>query len=107
MPNDTLIGLAALAALAAFAVGYGLGRRHPGLRFLNWAEDAAAHGRRHPAWWVAQVIFAVALAWAWTFHPRRTRANVQSWRQDWTAPAPQRGPAMQFRTPDRTAKEPT
>ncbi|MFC9036830.1 hypothetical protein [[Kitasatospora] papulosa] len=93
------------AALAALA-GYGLGRYQPGPRCLNWAEESLGRGRRHPAWWAAQVVFAVALAWTWTVHPRRTLANVRSWREDRTATPPQRGPALQFRTTDHATEEP-
>lgn len=77
-----------LAALLALAAGYAIGRYRPGPRLLNWAEDSLARGRRHPGWWAAQVVFAVALAWAWTVHPRLTAANVRSWREDRIAPAP-------------------
>ncbi|WP_328721765.1 hypothetical protein OHT52_21240 [Streptomyces sp. NBC_00247] len=79
---------AALVAAAALAAGYGLGRYRPGTRCLDWAEGALDKGRRHPAWWVAQLVFAVALAWTWTVHPRRSAANVRAWRKDRTAPTP-------------------
>lgn len=76
-----------LLAVALLAAGYGLGRWRPAPRLLSWAEDAAHRSCRHPAWWAAQVVFAVALAWIWIVHPRRAAANRRSWRQDHTVPA--------------------
>ncbi|MGW1463867.1 hypothetical protein ACWCPT_05865 [Streptomyces sp. NPDC002308] len=83
---------AALIAAVALAAGYGLGRWRPGPRCLNWAEDSLAHGRHHPAWWAAQVVFAVALAWTWTVRPRQSAANVRAWREDRAVAAPDYDP---------------
>ncbi|MEU0181474.1 hypothetical protein ABZ312_09820 [Streptomyces sp. NPDC006207] len=79
------------AALAAVAGGYLAGRLRPGRRLLHWAED------HRPAWSpltpLAALVVLVALAHAWTFHPRRSLANVRSWRADARrAPAPRFNP---------------
>lgn len=76
MNHSTLV-----LATAAAALGYTAGRYRPGPRLLNWAEDHAHGGWRNPANWASQAVFAVALAWMWTVHPRRTLANVRSWRE--------------------------
>ncbi|GAA2770446.1 hypothetical protein XF35_38960 [Streptomyces platensis subsp. clarensis] len=71
----------AVLALAALTVGYVFGRTQPAPRLLSWAEDHAHGGWRNPGNWAAQVIFAIGLAYMWTFRPRRTLANVRSWRE--------------------------
>ena len=86
---------ALVAAAVALAVGYAAGRCHPGERLLSWAEDQAAKGWRSPGCWIAQPIFAAALAYKFAIGPRRFIANVRSWREE---PAP--GPALQV-APDR------
>jgi hypothetical protein len=90
--------LLALAAAAAF--GYLLGRLRPGPRLLSWAEDAAAPGWRTWKFWPAAPIILASLAFMWTVHPRRTLANVRSWRDDQHA---QRSPALTFNRTDRSA----
>lgn len=64
------------------AIGYAVGRARPGPRLLNWAEDAVVPGWRHPMFWPAVPVVLLALAWAWTVHPRRTLENVRSWRAE-------------------------
>lgn len=90
---------AALGVLAGIGVGYALGAREAGPRLLSWAEDATTPGWRTWKFWPAAPIVIIALAWVWTVHPRRTLANVRSWRQ----PPPPRGPALTF-DPDWAAK---
>ncbi|MPY47094.1 hypothetical protein [Streptomyces acidicola] len=77
---------------AVLAVGYALGRARLGPRLLNWAEDATTPGWRTWKFWPAAPIVLAALAWMWTVHPRRTLANVRSWREE-----PKLGPPLEFR----------
>lgn len=67
--------------LAALAAGYTVGRLRPDPRLLSWAEDAAGPGWRTWKFWPAAPILLAALAWIWIVHPRRTLANVRSWRE--------------------------
>lgn len=71
-----------LVAAAALAAGYTLGRLRPGRPLVSWAERNANGGWRNPRNWAAQCIFAVALAYWWTVHPRRPLANVRSWQEE-------------------------
>lgn len=99
-----------LVAAAAYATGYLVGRHAPGPRTLSWAEDHAHGGWRNPANWAAQAVFAVALAWMWTVHPRRSLANVRSWREGRRREeAARRLPPPQIRriTPTTDPQEPT
>ncbi|MFC9736054.1 hypothetical protein ACFWG5_34585 [Streptomyces hydrogenans] len=96
------------AVVAALAAGYLLGRAHPGPRLLSWAEDHAHGGWRNPANWAAQGIFAIALAWMWTIHPRRTLANVRSWREAERREQEARfAPPIRVRRTTPTTEEPT
>ncbi|MGW5691523.1 hypothetical protein ACWEWX_11330 [Streptomyces asiaticus] len=72
----------AAAALALLTAGYALGRLRPGERLPSWAEDAAKPGWCTWKFWPAVPIILIALAWVWALHPRRTLANVRSWRED-------------------------
>jgi uncharacterized BrkB/YihY/UPF0761 family membrane protein len=83
------------AALVLLAAGYALGRLNTGPRLLAWAEDATAPGWRTWRFWLAAPVVILALAWIWTVHPRRTLANVRSWRQ----PPRPLGPPLEFRSP--------
>lgn len=85
-----------LAVAAALAVGYLAGRTRPGPRLLSWAEDAATPGWRTWKFWPAAPIILTAVAFMWTVHPRRTLANVRSWRGD--DPRARRSPAVTFDT---------
>jgi hypothetical protein len=76
-----------IALILAVAVGYTLGRARLGPRLLNWAEDATGPGWRTWKFWPAAPIVLAALAWIWTVHPRRSLANVRSWRRE-REPAP-------------------
>ncbi|MFF1358798.1 hypothetical protein [Streptomyces sp. NPDC058297] len=76
---------------AALLAGYALGRYQPGPRLLSWAETATAPGWRTWKFWPAAPIIVAALAWIFAMHPRRTLANMRSWKNP-TA----RGPAMTF-----------
>jgi hypothetical protein len=82
---------AVVLALAAALLGYLAGRTRPGAALLDWAEDAARPGWRSPTAWAAVPVILVALAWMWTVHPRRTAANMRSWK----AGPPARSPAVQ------------
>jgi hypothetical protein len=76
----TVILHIAITAAAALAAGYVLGRIRPGRRLLAWAEERS-YGPHGPAWWAAQAIGLVAVAWMVTVHPRRSAANRRSWRE--------------------------
>lgn len=81
-----------LTIATALAVGYLLGRCRPGPHLLDWAMGRA-NGSHAPGWWLAQTVLAARLAYIWTVHPRRTLANVRSWRQaERREPAPQIDP---------------
>ena len=66
-------------ALAALAVGYLLGRIRLG-GIVDWAEDWTTPGWRTWRFWPAAPVAVVCLALVWIVHPRRTLANVRSWR---------------------------
>lgn len=68
----------ALIALALI-VGFVLGRARPG-RIVDWVEDWTTPGWRTWRFWPAAPFAVVCLAVVWVVHPRRTRANVRSWR---------------------------
>ena len=85
----------ALIAVSALAVGYILGRAPLGQRLLSWAEDATAPGWRTWKFWPAAPVVIAAVAWLWIVHPRRSLANVRSWRDD------HQEPAAQYRRPAR------
>ena len=76
-----------LAAAVALAVGYVLGRARLGIRIVNWAEDAATPGWRTWRFWPAAPVVLAAIACVWIVHPRRSLANVRSWRRA-TGPDP-------------------
>lgn len=84
-----------VALVAAGAVvGYWTGRLGLGGQVDRWAHAAGHRGRRSPLWWLAQAVFALEVAYAWTVHPRRTRANVKAYRAWLNAP---RSPAVKVR----------
>jgi hypothetical protein len=87
----------AAAGLCMLAVGYVLGSREAGPRLLSWAEDATTPGWRTWKFWLGAPVIILALAWMWTVHPRRTLANVRSWRQ----PPRPLGPPLRFRSVQR------
>ena len=75
---------------ALLVAGYAIGRARLGPRLLSWVEDATSPGWRTWKFWPAAPIALAALAWVWAVHPRRTLANVRSWRQEIElAPAPE------------------
>lgn len=79
---------AALVAAGVIA-GYLVGCARLGRRLFDWAEDQDGRRRWYdPRLWLALPILAVALAWVWTVHPRRSAANRRSWREDRREPAP-------------------
>lgn len=69
-----------LAVAVVLAAGYWAGRIRPGQRLDEWA-DRQVGGPHGPAWWAAQIIMAVEIAYLSAAHPRRTRANVRASRQ--------------------------
>lgn len=71
-----------LALAAALAAGYVLGRARFGPRLISWAEDATSPGWRTFKFWLGAPVVVAALAWVWTVHPRRSMANVRSWRRE-------------------------
>ena len=79
-------------AVTALFVGFVLGRARLD-RIVNWAEDWTAPGWHTWRFWLAVPFAAAALATVWIVHPRRTLANVRSWRAgERLHPAPQRDP---------------
>lgn len=106
-------GGAMAVAAAVVVASYWAGRVRLGRRMLSWAEDRDA-GPHGPAWWAAQGIGLVAVAWMLTVHPRRVAANRRSWREARNQqrspavgiPRVRRAPAPQF-DPDWAAKRDT
>ncbi|GAA3590782.1 hypothetical protein [Streptomyces osmaniensis] len=94
-----MLTVIAVTTAVALPAGYLLRDQNAFPRLLSWAEDATSPGWRTWKFWPAAPVIIVALAWMWTVHPRRTLANVRSWRQ----PPPPRGPALTF-DPDWAAK---
>ena len=76
-----------LAATAALIVGHWIGYA----RLLSRHFELAERQRSGVRLWLAQPVLAVAIAWMWTVHPRRTLRNVRSWRE-----APRRSPAVRI-----------
>lgn len=70
---DWLYGVALLAA------GFALGRARLD-SLVNWAEDWTSPGWRTWRFWLALPIAVTVLALVWIARPRRTLANVRSWR---------------------------
>lgn len=68
-----------LALLAMLAAGFTLGRVRSD-RIINWAEDWTAPGWKHWRFWPAAPVAVACLTLIWVLHPRRTLANVRSWR---------------------------
>lgn len=93
---------AALCAAVAVVAAYWAGRVRLGRRVFAWAEDRS-DGPHGPAWWAAQAVGLVAVAWMLTAHPRQSAANRRSWREARDA---RRGPAPAF-DPDWAAKRGT
>jgi len=81
-----------LAVLVVAVAAYWAGRLRPGQRLLDRAEDRA-DGPHGPAWWAAQAVLAVAVAWVLTTHPRRSATNRRAWREARNAPL---SPALTF-----------
>lgn len=89
-----------LAIAAALAVGFALGRARLD-RIVNWAEDWTTPGWRHWRFWPAAPVAVAALAAVWVLHPRRTLANVRSWRAgERLHPAPEYDPEWSTRRQD-------
>jgi hypothetical protein len=68
-----------LLLAAALAVGFALGRARLG-GIVSWAEDWTAPGWKRWRFWAAAPVAVACLALLWIVHPRRTLANVRSWR---------------------------
>jgi hypothetical protein len=80
------------AIAAALAVGFALGRARLDT-VINWAEDWTTPGWRTWRFWPAAPITVACLALVWILRPRRTLANVRSWRAgERLHPAPVRDP---------------
>lgn len=85
--------LTAMLMAAAAVAGYWTGRMRIGRRVLDWAEDQDDNRRWYdPRLWMALPVLAATLAWIWTVHPRRTRANVRANRAWLNAPTQPRRP---------------
>lgn len=84
--------MTALLIVAALAVGFALGRVRLD-PIVSWAEDWTTPGWKRWRFWPAMPVAVTALALIWVVHPRRTLANVRSWRAgERLHPAPQRDP---------------
>lgn len=96
----------ALVIVAALAVGFALGRVRLD-RIVDWAEDWTTPGWRTWRFWPAAPVVLAAVALVWVVHPRRTLANVRSWRAgERLHPVPQRDPEWAAkRLPDHTVDE--
>lgn len=68
-----------LLIAAALAVGFALGRARLD-HIVDWAEDWTTPGWRTWRFWAAAPVAVACLALVWVVHPRRTLANVRSWR---------------------------
>lgn len=68
-----------LVVLAALAVGFALGRARLD-SVVDWAEDWTAPGWKHWRFWPAAPVAVACVALLWIVRPRRTLANVRSWR---------------------------
>jgi len=64
---------------ALLAGGFFLGRARLD-RIVDWAEDWTTPGWRTWRFWPAAPVAVACLALVWIVHPRRTLANVRSWR---------------------------
>jgi hypothetical protein len=92
-----------LLVLAAGALlGYLTGRVRPGVLLYDWALNAVCRGWRSPTAWAAAPVALAALAWVWAVHPRRTLANLRTWR----AGPPARSPGVQVPGPPQPAAGP-
>lgn len=81
-----------LYAVALLAAGFALGRARLD-SLVNWAEDWTSPGWRTWRFWPALPIAVTVLALVWITRPRRTLANVRSWRAgERLRPVPQRDP---------------
>jgi hypothetical protein len=69
----------AVYVAASLAAGFALGRVRPH-HIVDWAEDWTAPGWKHWRFWPAAPVAIACLAAVWIVHPRRTLANVRSWR---------------------------
>ncbi|MBT2492347.1 hypothetical protein J7E96_28325 [Streptomyces sp. ISL-96] len=96
-----------LALAAAVLTGYAAGRARPWQRLIDWAQDQVTQRpTRSLGFWLAVPVLLVGLAVLWTCHPRRSAANVRSWRQDRTPPAvPRLDPDWAARRGARTEGE--
>jgi hypothetical protein len=68
-----------LAALLGLAAGFTLGRARLD-PLVGWAEDWTAPGWRTWRFWPALPVAVACMAVLWLTRPRRTLANVRSWR---------------------------
>jgi len=72
-------------------LGYSIGRHSTGERLTDWADNVLTTGIRKSWRYPTAVIIAlVAVALLWTFHPRRTLANVRAWKIEQAPAAPER-----------------
>ncbi|MFJ2000291.1 hypothetical protein [Streptomyces chartreusis] len=79
-------------SIAALAVGFALGRARLD-DVISWAEEWTAPGWRTWRCWPALPVAVACLVLVWVVHPRRTLANVRSWRAgERLHPAPVRDP---------------
>lgn len=81
-----------LPIVVSLAVGFTLGRVRPD-RIVDWAEGWTTPGWKHWRFWPAAPVAVTCLTLVWVVHPRRTLANVRSWRAgERLHPAPVRDP---------------
>ncbi|MFI5814920.1 hypothetical protein ACIA7S_28675 [Streptomyces sp. NPDC051643] len=49
---------------------------------MNWADTAITGGPRTLQFWPAAPVILIAVAYLWVVHPRRSLANVRSWKAE-------------------------
>ncbi|MER8002968.1 hypothetical protein [Streptomyces sp. NPDC095613] len=87
------------AVILGLGAGFALGRaRLDGV--VDWSEDWTAPGWRTWRFWLAAPVGLACLALVWIVRPRRTLANVRSWRAgERLHPAPEYDPQWAQRRP--------
>ncbi|MGR3875751.1 hypothetical protein ACUXZZ_45280 (plasmid) [Streptomyces graminifolii] len=67
-----------LAATVLIALGYTIGRTHPGQRLTDWAYRTTDLGRHSWKFWIIVPILLTALMWQAFTEPVRTLANLEA-----------------------------
>jgi len=70
-----------LVAVALIALGYIIGRAHPGQRLTDWAYRTNDLGWHSWKFWLVAPILLSALAWGAFTEPVRTLTNLEAWQR--------------------------